>query len=136
MFRSGTRAISPPSFFPADFALPMVAPQDLGKAAARRLLEPASETGLRYIEGPERYTPHDVAAALSHAIGKTIAVATIPREAWEKTFAQLGFSQAAARSYAWMTGTVVDDAAEIPSNPERGTTTLLAFNRGVVDAGG
>lgn len=125
-----------PSFFPADFAFPMVAPQDLGEAAARRLLEPAHETGLRYVEGPERYTPRDVANVFSEVLGIAVEVETIPRQAWEKTFAQFGFSKAAARSYTCMTGTVVDDETEWPDHPERGKTTLRDYIRSIVEAGG
>jgi uncharacterized protein YbjT (DUF2867 family) len=129
-----TRAL--PSFFPADLALPMVAPQDLGEAAMRRLLEPASDTGLRYIEGPDRYSPRDVANAFSDALGMTVEIETIPREAWEETFAQFGFSNVAARSYACMTGTVVDGETERPDDPERGTTTLREYIRSTVEAAG
>ncbi|MEN6297684.1 MAG: hypothetical protein ABFC92_07035, partial [Rectinema sp.] len=125
-----------PSFFPADFAFPMVAPEDLGELAARRLLEPARETGLRYLEGPRRYTPRDVADAFSEALGATVEVATIPREAWEDTFVQFGFSKSAAQSYACMTSTVVDDEAEWPDDPERGTTTLRDYIRRAVNQGG
>ncbi|WP_104202879.1 NmrA family NAD(P)-binding protein [Billgrantia saliphila] len=124
------------SFFPADFAFPMVAPQDLGEAAARRLMESAHETGLHFVEGPERYSPRDVADAFAEALGITVEVETIPREDWEKTFLQFGFSQEAAKSYACMTGTVVDDKAEWPDRPERGTTTLRDFIRGNVEATG
>lgn len=66
----------------------------------------------------------------------TVKVETIPREAWEETFAQFGFSKAAVQSYACMTGTVVDDEAEWPDGPERGTTTLRDYIRSVVEAGG
>ena len=126
-----------PSFFPADFALPMVAPEDLGEAAARRLLEPASETGLHYVEGPERYTPRDVASAFSAALGMTVEVEIIPRDGWEKAFAQFGFSKAAAQSYACMTGaTVAADGTEWPDDPERGRTTLRDYIRSIVEAGG
>lgn len=123
-----------PSFFPADTALPMVAPEDLGEAAARRLLEPASDTDLRYVEGPEHYTPRDVADAFSEALEMTVEVAAIPREAWEETFIQFGFSEAAAQSYACMTRTVVDGEAEKPDDPERGPTTLRDYIRNVVRA--
>ncbi|HNP71979.1 MAG TPA: NmrA family NAD(P)-binding protein [Kouleothrix sp.] len=123
-----------PSFFPADFAMPMVAPDDLGEAAARRLLEPASEASLRNIEGPQRYTPRDVADAFAEALGADVAVETIARDAWAATFARLGFSQAAAHSYACMTGTVVDDQAAWPGSPERGTTTLREYIRRIVEA--
>lgn len=125
-----------PSFFPADFAFPMVAPQDLGEAAARRLMEPAGDIGLRYVEGPARYTSRDVAAAFSEELGIAVEVENIPRHAWEKTFTQFGFSKAAAQSYACMTGTVVDDEAEWPNSPERGSTSLREYVRSIVEAGG
>lgn len=123
-----------PSFFPANMALPMVAPQDLGEAAARRLLEPASETDLRYVEGPQHYTPRDVADAFSDALDMTVEVAVIPREAWEETFTQFGFSKAAAQSYACMTGTVVDGEVGKPGDPERGRTTLRDYIQKIVRA--
>ncbi|MHC5234317.1 NAD(P)H-binding protein [Brucella sp. LJL56] len=53
-----------PSFFSAALVLPMVAPRDVGQAAARRLMEPVSNTGIQHIEGPERYTAQEVADAL------------------------------------------------------------------------
>jgi uncharacterized protein YbjT (DUF2867 family) len=123
-----------PSFFPADMALPMVAPEDLGEAAARRLLEPASDTDLRYVEGPDHYTPRDVADAFSEALDMTVEITAIPREAWEATFIQFGFSKAAAQSYVCMTRTVVDEAAK-PDDPERGRTTLRDYIRSIVRAG-
>ena len=116
-----------PSFFPADVAIPMVAPCDLGEAAARRLLAPAGDTAIRYIEGPRRYTAADVAQAFATALGRPVDVDVIPRHAWEQTYRQLGFSPAAAKSYACMTGTVLDEQDRWPDTPERGTTTLEAF---------
>lgn len=116
-----------PSFFPADVAMPMVAPDDLGEAAARRLLAPAGDTAIRYIEGPRRYTPADVAQAFAQALGRPVDVDVIPRHAWEQTYRQLGFSAAAAKSYACMTGTVLDEQDRWPDAPERGPTTLEAF---------
>ena len=118
-----------PSFFPADLAIPMVAPEDLGEAAALRLLAPASDAGVRHVEGPERYTPLDVAGAFSDALGMMVEVQTIPRAAWEETFAQFGFSEAAARCYACMTAAVVDGLTERPADFERGTMTLHDYIR-------
>ena len=120
-----------PSFFPADLAIPMVAPKDVGEAAARRMLEPAEATELRHVEGP-RPIPEEVAAAFGQALGKTIDVAVIPREEWEATFLKLGFSRGAAASYACMTGTVVDDDPEMPDAPERGSTSLQEFIKSLV----
>lgn len=123
-----------PSFFPADLPIPMVAPDDLGQVAAGRMLAPTGDTALRHIEGPERYTPSDVADAFSEALRIDVEVQVIPRSAWEETFLQFGFSQEAARSYACMTATVVDEAAAQPTDIERGTTGLTEFIRRAVDA--
>lgn len=116
-----------PSFFPADLALPMVAPHDLGHAAARRLREPTGATGIRHIEGPARYSPRDVAASFSEALETKVEVAVIPREMWVETFLQFGFSEAAAQSYACMTGAVVDGKTQGPDKPEHGSTTLRDY---------
>ncbi|MBC2885453.1 NmrA family NAD(P)-binding protein [Ochrobactrum sp. CM-21-5] len=120
------------SFIPTDMALPMVAPQDLGEAAAHRLLEPVNDTSLRCVEGPEHYTPRDVADAFSEALDKAVEVTTVPREAWEPTFMQFGFSKAAAQSYTCMTRTLVDGDSEKPDNPERGPTALRDYIRDIM----
>jgi uncharacterized protein YbjT (DUF2867 family) len=121
-----------PSFFPEDAAIPMVAPADLGEAAARRLLAPADQAGTWHVEGPRRYTPRDVARAFARALDKPVDVEVIPRRAWEQTFRQLGFSPSAARSYACMTGTVRDEQDRWPDMPVRGPTTLDDFICGLV----
>lgn len=125
-----------PSFFPADLSLPMVALADLGAAAARRLMEPVGEVDLRHIEGPQRYTPRDVAHAFTQALGIPVEVAEIPRDEWLDTFRQFGFSPAAAQSYACMTATVVDGQTKLPDDSERGPTTLEDYIRAVAAADG
>ncbi|WP_346950296.1 NmrA family NAD(P)-binding protein [Dyella sp.] len=115
------------SMYPADLAMPMVAPEDLGRAAARLLTAPRGESGIHYVEGPERYSPNDVAAAFAAAIGKPVAVKVIPRDQWEATYRKLGFSKAAAASYARMTAVSLDGDFERPASPERGTVTLQDY---------
>jgi hypothetical protein len=68
-----------------------------------------------------------VAQAFAQALGRPVEVDVVPRHAWEQTYRQLGFSPAAARSYACMTGTVLDEQDRWPDTPERGTTTLADF---------
>lgn len=113
-----------PSMLPADLRLPMVAPADLGVAAARFLREPVAATGLHHVEGPARYTPGDVAAAFGRVLGRPVAVAVTPREQWETAFRRQGFSAAAATSYARMIAISVDGEVTTPPSPQRGTTTL------------
>src|SRR5690606_6675471 len=69
-----------PSFFPADMPIPMLAPRDVGEAAARRLLEPARAVELRHVEGPRQYTAQDVARESGEALGRTVEVEVVPRQ--------------------------------------------------------
>ncbi|WP_202880480.1 hypothetical protein [Sinorhizobium medicae] len=41
-----------PTMFPEDTVIPMVAPRDLGEAAAERLLSSVNDVGVWYVEGP------------------------------------------------------------------------------------
>ncbi|WP_343715529.1 NmrA family transcriptional regulator, partial [Inquilinus sp.] len=116
-----------PSMLPARLRIPMVAPEDLGKAAARWLAEPVERTGLHYVEGPERYSAADVAAAFAAALGRPVEVQEIPRDRWEETFRGLGFSEPAARSFARMTAAGVDGGFEMPDDPVRGSVTLRDY---------
>lgn len=120
------------SMYPADFKLPMVAPQDLGECAARLMTEPAGKTGLVHAEGPEQYSPGDVAAAFAEALHKPVSVRVAPREKWEEAFKAVGFSNAAAKSYAAMTGITLDQRYTVPDMPVRGRTSLRAYVQGLV----
>lgn len=117
-----------PSFFPADMALPMVAPEDLGQAAAKRLLSSTDDVGIVSIEGPERYSPADVADAFSRVLKSRVKVDTVPRDQWLETFVAFGFSDAAAASYACMTAAVVDGEASVAvGDIVCGETTLRTY---------
>ncbi|MFK3649502.1 NmrA family NAD(P)-binding protein [Lysobacter enzymogenes] len=114
------------SFLPAGFRLPMVAPHDLGVAAADLMTAPADEQALRYVEGPRRYSPSDVAACFASALGRAVTVEEVPRDRWVEGFRELGFSQPAAESYAAMTAATVD-GLELADDPVRGATTLREY---------
>jgi uncharacterized protein YbjT (DUF2867 family) len=111
---------------PADLTLPMVAPEDLGRVAARLLQEPIEQIGIHPVEGPTRYSPNDVAAAFAAALGRAVRVDVIPRENWEDAYRSLGFSDAAARSYARMTA-LTADGPEYPEDPIRGSISLQTY---------
>ncbi|WP_191575922.1 hypothetical protein [Achromobacter insolitus] len=76
------------SLFPAHLAIPMVAPQDLGEIAAARLMSGPDDRGVRYMEGPRPYTPHDVARAFAQALHRPVEVQVVPREKWQHVFIQ------------------------------------------------
>ncbi len=112
------------TFFPEDFRLPMVAPEDLGEAAADLMTEPAAETRLLHVEGPDRYTPADVAEALSDRFKRPVKIATTLPDKWEETYLSLGFSAKAAKSYAGMTALAMDTPVPPISEVRRGRVGL------------
>lgn len=116
-----------PTMLSADMKVPMVAPADLGKAAARRLLEPPRQQDVHYVEGPERYSPQRVADIFAAALGNPVKVEVIPRDQWIAAYRKLGFSAAAAESYARMTAVSVDSGFAMSEPFERGETTLEEY---------
>ncbi|SEO92930.1 Uncharacterized conserved protein YbjT, contains NAD(P)-binding and DUF2867 domains [Salinihabitans flavidus] len=113
-----------PSFFPTELPIPMVAPADLGKVAARRLMSGTDDVGIEYIEGPDRYKTSDVAAAFGEAMDCKVEVQEVPRDALEDTFRDFGFSNEAAASYACMTYRLIDGKTMPADEPTRGDVTL------------
>jgi uncharacterized protein YbjT (DUF2867 family) len=116
-----------PTMYAADLAIPMAAPRDLGEMAAERLISPLDDTGIRYVEGPRRYTSADVAKAFSNALGRPVEVDVTPRDKWKEAYLSLGFSEAAAASYTRMTAASVDTGFDMPGDALRGSTTLEAY---------
>ena len=104
---------------------PKAGPRAGGRDFRNPELPPSRGAGVP--RGPRRYTPRDVADAFAHALGRPVDVEVIPRHAWEQTYRQLGFSPEAARSYACMTGTVLDEQDGWPDSPVRGPTSLEDF---------
>jgi uncharacterized protein YbjT (DUF2867 family) len=120
-----------PTAFPEDFVLPMVAPSDLAEAAVERLLSGIDDVGIVHVEGPERYSFGQVAGVLGRLLGRDVKVATTPREGWEESFKQVGFSEASAGNFARMTGATLD-RPELPYDPWRGEVGLEEYLRGRV----
>lgn len=114
------------TFLPSTQAFPMVAPEDVGSLAGQLLMSDVEETGIHNIEGPESYTPSDVAAVLSRLVGRAVQVQVIPQERWYEAYRGNGFSKEAAQSYANMTGLFVHQHYDRPAAPVRGSTSLEA----------
>jgi hypothetical protein len=68
-----------------------------------------------------------VAAAFAEALRKPVRVEVAPRETWRQVFEGLGFSAAAAESYARMTAVTVDEKYQVPGAPVRGKTSLSDY---------
>jgi uncharacterized protein YbjT (DUF2867 family) len=75
---------------PLDKVFPMIATDDVGRAAAKFLLE--GWTGHRVVdlEGPHRVSPHAIAEAFAHALGSPVEAQIVPRDSWEALFRSQG----------------------------------------------
>ena len=77
---------------------PMVSAFDVGAVAAELLLAP-SEASPRVVnvEGPRRYSPMDVAAAVAELDGREVQAFELPRSEWSAMLAKGGVSESYAR---------------------------------------
>jgi uncharacterized protein YbjT (DUF2867 family) len=75
---------------PLDKHFSMVATADIGRVAAETLVE--SWEGNRYIEvsGPRKYSPLDLAAGFSKALGREVQAVVVPQENWQDAFVKQG----------------------------------------------
>jgi len=116
------------TMFPPDLRLPMVAPADLGRAAAGRLVEPFNgDTDLHFVEGPDRYSVRDVADTFASALGQRVEAISLPPSEWVRAYRKLGFSEPAAKSYAAMTKATVDGEFPALGGTEHGATSLRSY---------
>lgn len=120
------------TLYPVKFKIPMVSPNDIGKIAAKLLTEPLNNTGIHYVEGPEMYSSADVAKAFSTALNKAVEAVQTPEEQWIPTLKEMGFSDKAAQSMAFMTKVTFDDNYEKSKTPIRGKTTLNQYIENLV----
>jgi uncharacterized protein YbjT (DUF2867 family) len=114
------------TLYPTEFKLPMVAPKDIARVAARLMMRPVEQNGLYYVEGPELYSAADVAAACTMALQQNIKAIETPREEWQKSLASAGFSPQAAASMAAMTDITLKDEFD-RQTPIKGATTIEEY---------
>ena len=107
--------------------LPMVAPADVGREAARLLQLNEPDRRVHHVEGPHRYTPDDVAQAFADALGLPVAVKRTPPQKWRTAFLEAGFSTAAADSFTGLTALANCDHWDVDGDPTRGTITLKDY---------
>lgn len=91
-----------PSFLAAGQPTAQVATADIGRVAAEALLAGPKGTQTIELEGPARYTPEEVAAAFSRALGKPIQLVSVPNEGIVPGLKEVGFSDQLAGLYREM----------------------------------
>lgn len=89
--------------------IPQVATKDIGKTAARLLVEGPQGTRVVNLAGPEELTLQDVAATLSKITGKQIAGVAVPPSAMIDALRGIGASRDVAEMYGEMAGAMNDN---------------------------
>jgi uncharacterized protein YbjT (DUF2867 family) len=120
------------SLYPVGFKIPMAAPGDIGEFAAKLMMEPVSETGLHYVEGPEPYSPAEVAEAFGEMLNKRVEAVETPQSQWVPTLEKMGFSHKAAMAMAKMTQFVLQQNYEMADHPTRGRTSIRKYVKNLV----
>lgn len=112
---------------PLDKAFPMVSAEDVGRVAAEVLAGP-TWLGRRVVEleGPRRYSPRDLAAALSVVARRPVQPRAVPRDRWEPEFQAQGAPAVAAALRAEMLDGFNTGHVEFEGKSEhvRGRTSL------------
>lgn len=87
-----------PSFLqPLDRCLPMVSTADIGRVAAQALQGNWVGRRIVELEGPQRVSPNDIAAAFSDLLGRPVTVEAVPRDSWESLFRSQGMKNPTPR---------------------------------------
>lgn len=107
-----------PTFLaPPQRAIPMVATADVGTTAAALLVEEWAGAGAVTLAGPRDYSPSDVAAVVSAALGRPVDAAVLPEAQWPQALADAGFSNAALAGFIEMTRGLNDGHIDMASDP-------------------
>jgi uncharacterized protein YbjT (DUF2867 family) len=75
---------------PLDHRIPMVATEDIAQTAADLLGDTWQGVRIVQLEGPDRYSADDIAAALASALGNKVQNQVVPRSTWEDLFRSQG----------------------------------------------
>jgi len=87
-----------PSFLqPLDRAVPMVSTVDVGRTAAALLREDWTGKRVVNLEGPNRVSPDDIAAAFTRLLDKPVRAASVARGEWEELFRAQGMNNPTPR---------------------------------------
>lgn len=87
-----------PSYLaPLDRAIPMVAANDVGRAAADLLREQWDGKRIVELEGPARVSPNDIARAFAKALGHFVRAEIVPRDTWQSLFYKQGMKNPVPR---------------------------------------
>ena len=89
--------IMPGFLQPLERAYPMVATADIGRVIADTLAQSWQGRRIIEIEGPQRYTQHEIAALLGGVLKRDVKAQAVPRDQWDALFQAQGTAWPAPR---------------------------------------
>lgn len=92
-----------PTFFPEDFRIPMISPEDVADFASKVMVREIEPSKIHEITGPCAYSPCDIARMMKEAFQRDVTPQSIPETHWVETLMDVGFSAANAEHMAAMT---------------------------------
>lgn len=119
---------------PLDKPVPMVATEDIGKAAARLLQETWTGRRIVELEGPRRVTPNDIAATFAKLLGRAVRMEAVPRDSWEALFKSQGMKNPVPRIQmldGFNEGRIEFERGEAGS--QKGSITLETVLKGLLE---
>lgn len=117
-----------PTFFPVDLAIPMASPEEVAAYVANVIQKEEEDGKIFELIGPA-YSSEDVAKAFSDALDKEVKAEQIPREQWESTLQEIGFSPDAVRNFVEMTEAVIAGKTK----PEKNDTVQVKLKTTLKD---
>jgi NAD(P)H dehydrogenase (quinone) len=82
---------------PLDKRFAMVAAQDVGVTAAALIREQWTNVRVVELEGPQRVSPNELAAAFAAALGRPVRAELVPHEQWDALFRPQGLRNTTPR---------------------------------------
>ena len=123
-----------PSFLhPLDRAIPMIATEDVGRAAASLLQRDWTGVHVAELQGPAPVSPNDIAATLTSLLSRPVHAEAVPHAEWDAIFRAQGMTNPLPRiqmingfNEGWIT------FGAPGAERLRGTTTLEEVLRGLI----
>jgi len=101
-----------PTFFPPELKIGMVSPEDIALFAAEVICGERTGNTIYEVCGPHDYSSREIAEFFSAYLSRDVAAIEIPKQEWEPTLLQVGFTPDAAHNLALMTNAVLEGLTE------------------------
>jgi uncharacterized protein YbjT (DUF2867 family) len=96
-----------PTFYPKDFQIPMVAPDDVALYISNLLYAENNYESIYELIGPRLYSSDDIAKTFGKLLNKNVITNEIPSDLWCKTLENIGFSPMGIKLMVEMTDCVI-----------------------------